>query len=80
MFKDQKNYKKSNFTLVKEHLLLSICHWCVICSLRVRGEALSSEILERKQVWDVKAIVQFAFVCVPPPSFSRFILIHGIAM
>lgn len=48
--------------------------------LFVRGEALTNEILERKQVRDVKAIVQFAFVSVPPPSFSRFILIHGIAM
>lgn len=48
--------------------------------LFVRGEALTNEILERKQVRDVKAIVQFAFVSVPPPSFTRFILIHGIAM
>lgn len=49
-------------------------------SMHVRGEALTNEILECEQVWDVKAIVQFGFVIIPPPSFAGFILIHGIAM
>lgn len=49
----------------------------LMCYLFSQSKRSQNKILERKQV---KAIVRFGFVSIPPPSFSGFILIHGIAM